>query len=68
MKRLVSLLLFACLLPVSALAFQKGFGEYRMDHVNVRKSPGGETLFQKQQGEEVYILEEKSKGDTCGTR
>lgn len=62
MKRLFCLLLLACLLPVSAFAFQKGFGEYRMDHVNVRKSPGGDTLFQKQQGEEVYILEEKSQG------
>ncbi len=55
MKRLCSILLLLCLLPLSGLAHQKGFGVYAMDAVNVRESPGGDILFKKQKGEEVFI-------------
>ncbi len=56
MKRLFCILLLLCLLPVSGLAHQKGFGVYAMDAVNARQSPGGDILFKKQKGEELYIL------------
>ncbi len=62
MKRLIALLLLLALLPLSGLAFQKGFGEFAMDHVNVREKPGGRILFKKQRGEEVYLLSHKEQG------
>lgn len=58
MKRCLSLFLILLLLPFCALA-QKGFGEYARDGVNVRKTPGGDILFKKQQGEEVFIRGQK---------
>ncbi len=62
MKRLFCILLLLCLLPVSGLAHQKGFGVYAMDAVNARQSPGGDILFKKQKGEELYILSWQESG------
>lgn len=44
------------------LDFQKGFGEFIQDRVNVRKKPGGDILFRKAQGEELFILARKEQG------
>lgn len=63
MKRFIACLLLLCLLPLPGLAFQKGFGVYAKDQVNVRKSPGGDILFQKKLGEELFILAEKKRGE-----
>lgn len=62
MKRLITILLLLCLLPLPGLAFQKGFGEFAKNQVNVRKEPGGDILFRKQQGEELFILAQKQRG------
>jgi len=62
MKRLIAILLLLCLLPLPGLAFQKGFGEFAKDHVNLRKEPGGDILFRKDQGEELFILAQKERG------
>lgn len=62
MKRLIAILLLLCLLPLPGLAFQKGFGEFAKDQVNLRKEPGGDILFRKEQGEELFILAQKERG------
>ena len=65
MKRLFALILLIALLPLCGLAHQRGFGEYAMDQVNVRRSPGGDILFKKQRGEELFILSwREEKGHT----
>lgn len=61
-KRAFLLLLLLCLVPLGGLAHQRGFGQFAMDDVNVRKSPGGEILFKKQKGEELFILSWKERG------
>ncbi len=58
MKKLLAVLCL-CLLPLSGWAAARGFGEYRIDDVNVRRSPGGPILFKKQQGEELYIRSQR---------
>lgn len=55
-RRILTLVLALCLVPCAGLAHMKGFGQYAMDQVNVRRTPGGDILFQKQRGEELYIL------------
>ena len=62
MKRLIAILLLLCLSPLPGLAFQKGFGEFAKDQVNLRKEPGGDILFRKDQGEELFILAQKERG------
>lgn len=62
LKRAFLLLLLLCLIPLGGLAHQRGFGQFAMDDVNVRKSPGGEILFKKQKGEELFILSWKERG------
>ena len=62
LMRLCALLLALWLLPASSLAFEKGFGEYLKDDVNVREAPGGRILFKKQQGEELYVLAQQQHG------
>ena len=68
MKRLFALILLIALLPLCGLAHQRGFGEYAMDQVNVRRSPGGDILFKKQRGEELFILSWRKIRGTPGTR
>lgn len=64
-KTIAAMVLLAalCASAVSALA-EIGFAEIRMDNVNVRKSPGGNTRWQLDQGASVYVYEETQRGDT----
>ncbi len=60
-----ALLLLLCLFPLSGLAQQKGFGVFAINEVNVRESPGGDILFKKQKGEELFILSSREyRGQT----
>lgn len=60
--QVLCLFLLLCLLPLTGLAHQRGFGEFAMDDVNVRKTPGGDILFKKQRGEEVFIRSWQERG------
>lgn len=60
-----ALLLLVCAIPFASLAHQKGFGVYAINEVNVRESPGGDILFKKKKGEELFILNwQEYKGQT----
>lgn len=65
MKKMIAvvvLMAVLCSVVVSSLA-EIGFAEVRKDEVNVRKSPGGKTRWQLDEGASVYVYEETQRGD-----
>ena len=64
MKMAIAAALMLLMLCMAAQGLAEiGFAEVRMDNVNVRKSPGGDTRWQLDERASVYVYEERMRGD-----
>jgi len=64
MKRMIWILMAVlCLIIPACASAEIGFAEVKMENVNVRNAPGGESFMQLDKPQSVFVFEEKQKGE-----